>query len=204
MGLEARCTARYQRQSEEGVARLETTELRFKGAELRFVIPYAQMKSVKAAHGVLEIRTADQTARRELGAKAAEIWALKIRYPKPVIDKLGVKAGQVVSVLGIGDEAFMKDAGERADELVAGRVKKDSDLIFFGVTKPADLARLAKLEQAIKPEGAIWVIWKKGVPTLREDDVRAAALKTRLVDVKVVAFSETHSGLKLMIRRSKR
>jgi len=204
VGLEARCTARYKRQVGEGIARLETTDLRFKGEDLRFVIPYARIQSVTAARGVLEIRTADETARLELGAKAAETWALKIRYPKPVIDKLGVKAGQRVSVLGVSDETFMTDAGQRAAELVVGRVKKDSDLIFFGVTKLADLARLGKLEQAINPEGAIWVIWKKGVPTLREDDVRAAALKTRLVDVKVVAFSETHSGLKLMIRRSKR
>ena len=53
-------------------------------------------------------------------------------------------------------------------------------------------------------DGAIWVIWKKGDPALREDDVRAAALKTSLVDVKVVAFSPTHSGLKLVIRKSHR
>ncbi|HET9326996.1 MAG TPA: hypothetical protein VFQ05_09510 [Candidatus Eisenbacteria bacterium] len=203
MGLEARCTARYKRQVGEGLARLETTELRFKGEDLGFVIPFARMKSVVAARGVLEVRTADETAKLELGSKA-ETWALKIRYPKPVIDKLGVKAGQVVSVLGVDDPGFLKDAGARAAELVVGKVKKNSDLVFFGVTQRAELSRLARLEQAMKRDGAIWVIWKKGVPTLREDDVRAAALELRLVDVKVVAFSESHSGLKLMIRKNHR
>src|SRR5262245_7341770 len=202
MGLEARCTARYKRQVSAGLARLETKELQFRG-DFRFDIPYERMKSVTAARGGLEVRTADEIAKLELGAKA-ETWALKIRYPKPVIDKLGVKAGQVVSVLGIDDDEFLRQARARAAEVVEGRVKKDSDLIFFGVTKTAELSRLAKLEQTMKRDGSIWVIWRKGVPTLREDDVRAAALKTRLVDVKVVAFSETHSGLKLMIRKSER
>src|SRR4030095_16440275 len=99
MGLEARCTARYKRQVSEGTAKLETKELRFKG-DFDFVIPYMQMKSVAASRGVLEVRTADEVARLELGSKA-ETWALKIRYPKPVIDKLGVKAGQLVSVIGV-------------------------------------------------------------------------------------------------------
>ena len=202
MGLEARCTARYKRQVSEGLARLETKALQFRG-DFRFDIPYERMKSVTAARGVLEVRTADEVAKLELGSKA-ETWALKIRYPKPVIDKLGVKAGQVVSVLGVHDAEFLDQARARAAEVVEGRVKKDSDLIFLGVTKPVDLSRLAKLEQTMKRDGSIWVIWRKGVPTLREDDVRAAALKTTLVDVKVVAFSETHSGLKLMIRKSAR
>lgn len=202
MGLEVRCTARYKRQVSEGTAKLETKELRFKGA-FDLVIPYAQMKSVAASRGVLEVRTADEVARLELGSKA-ETWALKIRYPKPVIDKLGVKAGQVVSVIGVDDPAFLEQARRRAAEVVVGKAQEDSDLIFLGVTKVSELSRLAKLEKTMKRDGAIWVIWKKGVPTLREDDVRAAALETHLVDVKVVAFSETHSGLKLMIRKAAR
>ena len=202
MGAEARCVARWKRRVSEGIALLETSELRFKG-DFRFTIPYAAVKSVSAARGVLEVKTASDTARLELGAKA-ETWALKIRYPKPVIDKLGVKPGQVVSVLGVDDAAFLRDAKARAAEIVVGRAKKGSDLVFLGASKVTELSKLAGLERTMKRDGAIWVIWKKGDPALREDDVRAAALKTSLVDVKVVAFSPTHSGLKLMIRKSAR
>ena len=120
-----------------------------------------------------------------------------------MIDKLGVKPGQVVSVLGVDDKAFLRDAEARA-ELSVGRAKAGSDLIFFGAGKVADLKRLGALMKAIRPEGSIWVVWKKGVPALKEDHVRAAALPLGLVDVKVVAFSETHSALKLMIRKSRR
>jgi hypothetical protein len=202
MGAETHCVARWKRQVSEGIAQLETTELRFKG-DFRFVIPFADVRSVAAARGVLEVKTATDTAKLELGSKA-EAWALRIRYPKPVIDKLGVKPGHVVSVLDVEDPGFLRDAKARAAEVVMGRARKGSDLIFLGVRKASELSKLAKLEQTMSRDGAIWVIWKKGDPALREDDVRAAALKTTLVDVKVVAFSPTHSGLKLMIRKSHR
>src|SRR2546426_9647222 len=101
MGLEATCIARHQRRVSKGIAQLETIELRFRGT-FRFAIPYAKMKSVIARAGVLEIATTDGITELELGSKA-ETWRLKIRYPKPVIDKLGVKPGHVVSVLGVDD-----------------------------------------------------------------------------------------------------
>ena len=62
-----------------------------------------------------------------------------------------------------------------------------------------DLARLRVLRETIKPGGGIWVVWPKGRKEFREDDVRAAGPSVGLVDVKVVAFSETLSGLKMMI-----
>jgi hypothetical protein len=50
----------------------------------------------------------------------------------------------------------------------------------------------------------VWVVWRKGVPDLKEDHVRAAARTSGLVDVKVVAFSPTHSALKLVIPKATR
>ena len=53
----------------------------------------------------------------------------------------------------------------------------------------------------------IWAIYPKGVQVIREAEVRAAAKQHGLVDVKNASFSDTHSGLKLVIpvaQRSKR
>ncbi|HEY2980381.1 MAG TPA: hypothetical protein VGJ22_04300 [Anaerolineales bacterium] len=47
-------------------------------------------------------------------------------------------------------------------------------------------------------------VWTKGRKEFREDDIRAFALAHDLVDVKVMAFSETLSGLKLGIPVAKR
>ena len=77
MGLEAKCVAKYKRQSSEGLARLETADLSFRG-DFRLKIPFAQMKSAKAAGGVLRVETDDGVASFDLGS-AAETGALKIR-----------------------------------------------------------------------------------------------------------------------------
>ena len=74
----------------------------------------------------------------------------------------------------------------------------------FGVERKATLERLETLKRSIKPNGALWVLWPKGRRELTGNDVRRAALAHGLVDVKVVAFSATHSGLKLVIPLARR
>jgi len=78
-------------------------------------------------------------------------------------------------------------------------VRKGAAVVLFGVRRVAQLSRLAALRAAIAPDGAIWVVWPKGRKELREDDVRAAAKRSGLVDVKVASVSDTLSGLKLVI-----
>ena len=85
-----------------------------------------------------------------------------------------------------------------------GRPRRGSDLIFFAVDGAAPLARLATLQRAIQRDGAIWVLWPKGRTHISENLIRDAALRHGLVDVKVVAYSETLSGLKLVIPVAKR
>jgi hypothetical protein len=61
------------------------------------------------------------------------------------------------------------------------------------------LSRLTALREQIVPNGMIWVVWPKGRKDFREDDVRAHGPTAGLVDVKVMSFSDTLSGLKLVI-----
>jgi hypothetical protein len=129
----------------------------------------------------------------------AEKWALKIRYPRSRIDKLGVKPGSRAAVIGLDDDAFLSELRERTEDIALGKPKRDSDLVFVFMQQRKDLAKLQSLRTVIKPEGAIWVVWPKGRKEFREDDVRAAGPDVGLVDVKVVGFSETLSGLKMMI-----
>ena len=107
----------------------------------------------------------------ELGDEAAR-WAEKIKNPPSLLDKLGVKPGQRVSVVGIEDRRFLDDLAARVDDLTRGRAKAGSDLVLVAMSDRADLPRLAKLREAIKATGAIWVVWPKGRKELREDDVR--------------------------------
>jgi hypothetical protein len=77
-------------------------------------------------------------------------------------------------------------------------------MILLGIDGPKPLSRLAALQNSIKRNGMIWAIWPKGQKHIKEDMIRSAALSQDLVDVKVMAFSETLSGLKLVIPVAKR
>lgn len=124
-------------------------------------------------------------------------------YTTPLLDKLGVRSGSRVSVLGVRDETFAGLLEQRVD--VSTRPRKDSDLIFLAADSGAELARLAELEPLIKRDGAIWVVSRKGkAATIRDVDVIDAARRAGLVDNKVASFSDTHTALRLVVPRSRR
>jgi hypothetical protein len=126
-----------------------------------------------------------------------------VRYPRSRIEKLGVKPGARVTVLGVDDPDFLAELKERGAD-VSSRTRAGSDLVFVAMSSKDDLPRLEALRRTIKPEGAVWVIWPKGRKEFREDDVRHYGPRAELVDVKVMAFSETLSGLKMVIPLAKR
>jgi hypothetical protein len=56
----------------------------------------------------------------------------------------------------------------------------------------------------VKSAAALWIVYPKGQKGITEDDVIAAGRKTGLKDVKVVAFSPTHTALKFVVPLDKR
>ena len=125
-------------------------------------------------------------------------------YTTPLIDKLGVRPGARVSVLGVRDPAFRKLLHDRTDD-VSERQRKHSDLIFLAADSHGELARLRALEPLIQRDGAIWVVSRKGrAAILRDLDVINAARRAGLVDNKVVSFSETHTALRLVVPTARR
>ena len=202
MGDEARCTVRYEGRVSEGKTLLETDELVFRG-EFRLAIPRRDIRSAAAEDGRLTVVFSGGTAAFELGARA-ERWAEKIRNPKTLLDKLGVKDGMRVSALGVEDGGFRALLRERAIELAEEDAAPDSDLIFLGADRIEDLGRLRTLQGLLKRSGGIWVVAPKGGREPREADVLAAGKKAGLVDTKVVRFSETHTAHKFVIPVARR
>ena len=81
----------------------------------------------------------------------------------------------------------------------------DTDIILVGAETFEDLSRLQDLAACIRPNGAIWVVSRKGkAATLRDVDVIEAAKAARLVDNKVASFSPTHTALRLVIPVARR
>jgi hypothetical protein len=123
---------------------------------------------------------------------------------RSLIDKLNIKPGARVCVLGVGDDDFMAELHERTTDIVLDDTVAGSDAVFLGVDESGDMARMSKLRAVIKPDGAVWAVFRKGRKDFNENDVLRLGLETGLVDVKVVRFSDTHTAVKFVVRKSER
>ena len=126
-------------------------------------------------------------------------------YSTPLIDKLGVRPGARVAILGVDDEAFRTLLDERTQDVADGQPPPDTNVVFLAADSTGELEALPSLRERIRPNGAIWVVSRKGRDaTLRDVEVIAAAKEAGLVDNKVVSFSDTHTALRLVIPRALR
>ncbi len=109
-----------------------------------------------------------------------------------------------VSLLGDFEPDFVRDLTGRVGAVSLARARKGSDLVFFLAEQSAQLTRLSALESALAPGGAIWVVHPKGKGALKDTEIFAAGEALGLTATKVVRFSETHTGEKLVRRKSAR
>jgi hypothetical protein len=118
---------------------------------------------------------------------------------RSLLDKLAIRPGQRVAVLGIEDGAFLGDLAARVSDLSREVHNRGADMIFFGVEDVKKLARLKTLARAIQKNGAIWVVYPKGRKDIRELDVINSGKAAGLTDNKVCGFSSTHTALRFVI-----
>lgn len=123
---------------------------------------------------------------------------------RALLDKLGVKPGQRVAVLGIMDADFLGELTGRVSGFSREMPRGDADLIFYRAENPADLALLKALPGAIRKDGAVWVVYPKGQKHIREMDVLTAGKAAGFTDNKVARFSETHTALRFVIPLARR
>lgn len=197
MGQEIVCIGRLRNQVSEGKAYLESDHVRFRGA-FRVKVPFRDLTGVEVEDGWLVLHHPEGDLGLQLGSKSAD-WERRIRNPKPLVDKLGVKPGARISVLGVDDASFHEALRERAGEIFDGTPAPGSDLIFVQIMEPAALGAIAQLVPFLKPDGGIWVVSPKGRKELREVEIITAAREAGLVDVKVSSFSNGLTALKFMI-----
>jgi hypothetical protein len=197
MGAEATCTVTFGRRKDAGKALLETDALIFRGRDLRLSIAYTQITALAAEDGSLRVTFPDGTARFELGPVAAK-WAEKIRNPPSRADKLGVKRGQRVVLVGFADPELTDDIEARGGQ-VARRLGANTNVIFYAADTRAALTKLTSLKTHLAPDGALWIIRPKGSATITEADVMKAGKAAGFVDVKVVRYSDTHTAEKYVI-----
>jgi hypothetical protein len=129
----------------------------------------------------------------------------------PLARKLGIKEGHRVALLHAprGFRALLEGLPSAVGLVDDPRGKGPYDVVVLFVPDQASLRKgLARAAKLTDTDGALWVSWpKKSSPLfkdLTEDGIRAVALPTGLVDVKVCAVDQDWSGLKLVLRLEKR
>ena len=114
-------------------------------------------------------------------------------------EKLGVKPGLRVAVMGVKDPAFLAELKEAGAKVAARPGPGPCEMVVVRLDALSDLPLLLEAKKRIVPNGMIWAVWPKGRKEFREDDIRHFGPQAGLVDVKVMAFSDVLSGLKLVI-----
>ena len=204
MGYDSACTLTIDGRAFRGTAVLEQKELLFRG-DLRLMIPLSGIDEARADAGRLVIVFGGRSAALEIGAGMAEKWAKRITSPPSRLDKLGVKPGMRIALVGMDDDALIEDIGAKGARLETSARSKGLDMIFFAAHAPRDLSRLEAIAGRLEPAGAIWLIRAKGRGApISERQSMAAGKKAGLVDVKVVSYSDTHSAEKYVIPVARR
>jgi hypothetical protein len=191
MGQEAKCRVEFEGKSSLGKALLETNELIFRG-DFRLKILHRAISTMEARDGRLNVVFDGGRAVFHLG-DAAEKWAARIRNPPSRLDKLGVKPGMRVRLIGRFEPAFADEIKTRG----ALVVRSKAELTFLAAGTKDQLVELAYLT-----DGPVWVVYPKGVKTITENDVIAAGRAIGMVDVKVASFSAEQTALKFTPRRA--
>ncbi|HSP16963.1 MAG TPA: hypothetical protein VLV78_19610 [Thermoanaerobaculia bacterium] len=201
MGSEAKCRVELDGRTGEAKALLETDELIVR-APFRLTIPFREIKTIEAGDDHLRIAWGSHTLSLAIGRDARK-WADKIRNPKSLTDKLGIKAGQKISIAGDLPRSFLDELNRRGAD-VSMRMRPNSDIIFFVVDRKEDLLRFSAIRKSLASDGSLWVVRPKGITAISESDVMAAGRSAGLVDVKVARFSATHTAEKFVIPVSNR
>ena len=202
MGYDAACTLKVDGRTSRGTAWLEQKDLVFRGTE-RLVVPLKEVTEARADGGTLHVRFSGRSAAFVIGDAAAK-WASRITNPPSRADKLGIKPGMRIALVGLRDEEFERELAGREAVLTHRVPASPVDALFYAANARRDLDRLPQLARLIAADGAVWIVRPKGRPEITEAETMAAGKNAGLVDVKVVSFSESHTAEKFVVPRSAR
>jgi hypothetical protein len=139
----------------------------------------------------------------EIGV-AAEKWCEKILHPKSRIEKIGLKPGAKISLLGGFDADFLEELKQLVGSVTKDKAAAGSEAVFLAADSEKELSQVRKVRKSLKGATALWIVYPKGQKGITENEVIAAGRKTGLKDVKVVGFSATHTALKFVVPLDRR
>ncbi len=125
---------------------------------------------------------------------------------RDITDKLGLKPGQAVKVIGRGDPDLLKRVREKIGR---GLIKTGpADVVLYWPKTSGEITpALAELRNAIVENGGIWVMTAKrgqrsasGMEYFNQTDLIPLGKAAGLVDNKTCSVSDNESGTRFVIR----
>jgi hypothetical protein len=130
---------------------------------------------------------------------------------RDVTDKLNVKPGHIVRVVGCGDAALLARVRAKTGRRMADGHAPADVILYWPKTIEEITPTLRELRQAIQPAGGIWVMTAKrdrtsasGMKYLNQDALIPHGLAAGLVDNKICSISDNESAMRFVIRRKDR
>lgn len=126
---------------------------------------------------------------------------------RDVTDKLGLKPGHAVRVIGKGDQDLLARVREKIGRGLIRQGQADV-ILYWPKTVAEILPTLAELKSTLVPNGGLWVITAKknqtsasGMAYYNQDLLIPIGQAAGLVDNKICSLSEKESAMRFVIRK---
>lgn len=136
----------------------------------------------------------------------------RARYAaKDVTDKLSLKPGHAVRIVGNADSTLVQKVRAKVGRPLIADAEKADVILCWPQSADEITATLKKLKRAMVPDGGIWIITAKkgvvstrGVPYIPDQKLIPLGLAAGLVDNKICSVSDSESAMRFVIRREER
>ena len=121
---------------------------------------------------------------------------------RDVVEKLGIKPGMRVRILGSVPSELVDRVRKIEDVEIVDSDEDPAHVVLFALIELSDAkSALARLRKGIVPEGAIWVLTrKKGQPHhIRQETLIPLGKAVGLVDNKVASVDDETSAIRFVI-----
>jgi hypothetical protein len=195
MGREAKVEYDDGRERVAVRAHLDAAALALTGAK-KLTVPLAGVTTATVDGDWLKIGAGKTKFALALGAKEAEAWRKKILNPPTLGDKLGIKPGKTVLLVGAlpAEVAAAAKAAQTAAKLPK-TIAADIAALMLNPGQEEQL--IVAAAKALAPGAALWLVYEKG-RAVNGDAIIARARKAGLKDTKVARISETHAALRFI------
>jgi Protein of unknown function (DUF3052) len=125
---------------------------------------------------------------------------------RDVLDKLGIKPGHAVAVVGPADPDLSQRVLEKTGRAIAADDEPADVVLVWADAHTDAVATLQAWKHKIDPSGGIWLLTPKRTQPgyVDQNDLIEAGKQAGVVDNKICSVSDTTSAMRFVIRKADR